>query len=446
VTSWSPAPRTRSLATAALLGLLAAIVTGHAALVLLAAPVLGALALMPRRRPREVLAVDVGLSGSRCFEDEEVTVTATVRTPGGRPLDEITIELETAPQVTLASGTGTQTFLRPGAERSAARWVIRPGRWGRYSPGTVRVRCRAGLGGVQASVTVRAEPLDVFPRPARMRPRLVPAELLRRIGEHTGRAVGAGVEFAGLRPYQPGDQLRDLNRAVSIRRGQLHVNQRAAARAADLVVMIDAFGDPGPVADRALDLAVHGAAALTTAYLRVSDRVGVVILGGALRWLGPAPGMRQFYRIAEMMLRARYESFVTPDIGRIPRTALPPGTLVVVLSPLLDPRASGAVTDLRQRGFPVIVVDTLRDEPPAEPPLATAGLALRLWRLDRAATHAALTDLGVPVFGWGSGTELDAVLAPLRQAPSTSSVHGGLPPPVPPGPSPFTVRRSAVRS
>ena len=69
----------------------------------------------------------------------------------------------------------------------------------------------------------------------------MPAELLRRIGEHTGRAVGAGVEFAGLRPYLPGDQLRDVNRAVSIRRGQLHVNQRAAARAADLVVMIDTF-------------------------------------------------------------------------------------------------------------------------------------------------------------------------------------------------------------
>ena len=192
----------------------------------------------------------------------------------------------------------------------------------------------------------------MFPRPARMRPRLVPAELLRRIGEHTGRAVGEGVEFAGIRPYLPGDQLRDVNRAVSIRRGQLHVNQRAAARAADLVVMIDAFGDAGPVSERSLDLAVHGAAALVTAYLRVSDRAGLVVLGGLLRWLGPAAGDRQFYRIAEMMLAARYDSFVTPDVGRIPRTALPPGTLVVVFSPLLDPRGFGAIADLRQRGLP----------------------------------------------------------------------------------------------
>jgi uncharacterized protein (DUF58 family) len=180
--------------------------------------------------------------------------------------------------------------------------------------------------------------------------------------------------------------------------------------------MIDAFGDSGVVSDRTLDLAVHGAAALVTAYLRVSDRAGLVVLGGLLRWLGPAAGDRQFYRIAEMMLAARYDSFVTPDMGRIPRTALPPGTLVVVFSPLLDPRGFGALADLRQRGFPLIVVDTLRDEP-SPPARADARLALRLWRLDRAATRTALRNFGVPVLDWDTGTELDSVLAPLRQPP-----------------------------
>jgi uncharacterized protein (DUF58 family) len=418
---WSPSPRSRSLATAALLALLAAIVTGHVTLVLLAAPALGALALMPGRHCPAGLPVEVALSASRCFEGEDVTVTVTVRALAGRPLDEVMIELEPAPQVTVASGVGTQTFLQVGADpRTSARWVVRPGRWGRHSPGAVRVTGRTGLGGFQACVLVQVDGLEIFPRPPRMRPRLVPAELLRRIGEHTGRAVGDGVEFAGIRPYVPGDQLRDLNRAVSIRRGQLHVNQRSAARAADLVIMIDAFGDSGPpqgIADRTLDLAVHGAAALVTAYLRVSDRAGLVVLGGALRWIGPAPGDLHFYRIAGMMLQARYKSFVTPDIGRIPRTALPPGTLVVVFSPLLDPRAFGALTDLRQRGFPLIVVDTLRDEPPAGSRSANDRLALRLWRLDRTATRAALRDLGVPVLRWTSGAELDSVLAPLRRPP-----------------------------
>jgi uncharacterized protein (DUF58 family) len=402
--------RARSLATAALLALAAAVLTGHAVLVLLAAPALGALALMPRRRPPEP-DIDVALSGSRCFEGEDVTITAAVCV--AQPLDEIVLELETGPRAALADESPrVQAFLHAG--RASARWVIRSDRWGRYSPGTVRVTGRAGA--LQISRRAELDPLEVFPRPAQMRARLVPAELLRRIGEHTGRAVGEGVEFAGIRPYLPGDQLRDVNRAVSIRRGQLHVNQRAAARAADLVVMIDAFGDAGPVTERTLDLAVHGAAALVTAYLRVSDRAGLVVLGGLLRWLGPAAGDRQFYRVAEMMLAARYDSFVTPDVGRIPRTALPPGTLVVAFSPLLDPRGFSAITDLRQRGFPLIVVDTLRDEPPPGT-RADARLALRLWRLDRIATRTALRALGVPVLQWSESTELDSVLAPLRKPP-----------------------------
>ena len=420
-TRWYPNARTRSLATAALLALVAAVLTGHAALVLLAAPALGALALLPRRRRPAELAVDVAVSGSRCFEGEDVTLTATVRAQDALPLDDLIVELDTAPHVSLATAaTRTQTFLQAG--QASATWVVHADHWGRYSPGTVRVTGRAGA--FETSAQVGLDPLEVFPRPARVRPRLVPAELLRRIGEHTGRAVGEGVEFAGLRPYVPGDQLRDVNRAVSMRRGQLHVNQRAASRAADLVVMIDAFGDSGPVSQASLDVAVHGAAALVTAYLRVSDRAGLVVLGGLLRWLGPAAGDRQFYRVAEMMLAARYDSFVTPDVGRIPRTALPPGTLVVVFSPLLDPRVFGALTDLRQRGFPLIVVDTLRDEPPAGT-RPNARLALRLWRLERAATRSALRSLGIPVLRWDTGTELDSVLAPLRTPPPAARRPAG---------------------
>ena len=138
---WYPTARARGLATAALLALAAAVLTGHAALVLLAAPALGALALMPRRNRHPELDIDVALSGSRCFEGENVTITATVR--AAAPVDEVILEPEVAPQAALVgAGPGAQTFLRAG--RASARWVIRPDRWGRYSPATVLVTARAG--------------------------------------------------------------------------------------------------------------------------------------------------------------------------------------------------------------------------------------------------------------------------------------------------------------
>ena len=78
----------------------------------LAAPALGALALMPRQDPSGELAVDVALSRSRCFEGEDVTVTAIVRAPG-RPLEEITIELEPSPRSRWYPGAARRRSCRP---------------------------------------------------------------------------------------------------------------------------------------------------------------------------------------------------------------------------------------------------------------------------------------------------------------------------------------------
>jgi hypothetical protein len=188
----------------------------------------------------------------------------------------------------------------------------------------------------------------------------------------TGRALGAGVEFAAIRPYLPGDSLRDVNRPVSLRRGQLHVNQRSAARAADLVVLVDALGGPGPVADATMDLAVHGAAAVVTAYLRVSDRAGLVVLGGLLRWLGPDPrssGDRQFYRIAP-----------------VPR-------------PGLGAASPEAPAILTPEGLFILAYLLLSDAPPALPhparwlrqliPLAVSALAVAATTLAALAIHPA---------------------------------------------------------
>lgn len=236
-----------------------------------------------------------------------------------------------------------------------------------------------------------------------------------------------------MRPYLPGDRIRDVNWLVTGRRGVLHINQRAAQRAADLVVMIDAFSEAGPPGATTIDASAHGATALATAYLRTGDRAGLVVLGGMLRWLGPAPGERHFYQIAEMLLRVRYESEVVPDLDRIPRTALPPGALVILFSPLLDKRVFGAIADLRERGFPLVVIDVLNSEPQVLPRSKSSELALRLWRLDRAATRSALRGLGVPVLRWPDDGELDSTLASLRRPPSTS-------------PSRFTSRRPPVRS
>ena len=117
------------------------------------------------------------------------------------------------------------------------------------------------------------------------------------------------------------------------------------------------------VAD-ALDLSVRGAAGVAQAYLAAGDRVGVVALGGIVRWLPPGVGLRQVHRVVETVLDVRLDdSYVAPDLNRLPRRALPPGALVVLFSPLLDLGVLEILRDLRERGHPTVAVDVLRTEP-----------------------------------------------------------------------------------
>jgi len=397
----------RRLATVAVLSVIAAVLTRHASLLLLAAPALAALAALGHGRKPQVPDGAVSVSPLRCFEGEDIEVIATLTAP----VDEATFWIELSPAVTIIEGQTTQVAI--GEKVAEARWVLRPRAWGRHMICTVQVRCRSEGAG-QADLALRPALTEVFPHPPPARATLLPTDLLRRIGDHTAASPGTGIEFFGIRGYRPGDRLRDVNWSVTSRLGQPFVNQRAALRAADLVVMVDAFSDVGPPGDTTLDVAVRGAAGLATAYLGTGDRVGVVVLGGVLKWLAPSPGNRQFFRIVEMAFGMRFLSEATPDLDRVPRIALPPRALVVLFSPLLDRRALSAITDLRQRGVSLVVVDVLRHEPPTDPRLPISALAVRLWRLDRSALRASLAGLGVPVLTWDSGTGLEGAQAPLR--------------------------------
>lgn len=386
----------------AILSLLLALLLGRAELVVFAAPALWLLASGDRRALPPVLDLSYHLVATRCFEGEGVTLTVTAE----RELD------------------GLDVTLHPASPFRATRaddrcWVLAPSRWGRWSPGTVTVTARGGGWLWEARGRFPVEELQVFPQPPHLRSTNVPARFLDRTGDHASRVPGSGIEFAGVRPYRWGDATRRINWAASSRRQTLMVSEFAAERAVDLVVMVDTLSDVGAPGATTLDRAVRGAAAVARSYLRHNDRVGLVMLYGALQWLRPVLGERQFFRIIDAVLDARrWQSLVEPDVDRVPRTALPPGSLIVLFSPLLEERAIEITRDLRQRGFPVVVVDVLTDRPIPTSNGAGPTLALRLWHLEREALRFRLGELGVPVLPWDGSQALDAVLAGLPRMPA----------------------------
>jgi uncharacterized protein (DUF58 family) len=427
--AWRPAPHYRRLVTVALLPLVATLALGRPGYLVLCAPVVAALALAARR-PRYGARVNVTPASDRCLEGDEITITVQAEASG--PAGSVGVRLTLPPALETATGPAARVA---GGGCVEAQWQIRACRWGRWDAGQVVVTVRSPGGLFTGTAAAKIGEITVFPQPPPLTQLALPAELHTRIGDHVDRHPGEGIEFAGVRPFAAGDRLRRINWPVTSRRGTLHVNQLAAERTAEIVTVIDAITDTGPAGESTLDRSVRGATGVARAYTRAGDRVGVLTLYGPLRWIAPGSGQRQYLRIAESVLDIRQlYSFVSPDLARIPRAVLPPGALVIMFSPLLDARAIDAVTDLRERGYAVIVTDVLGSGPVPPSGSSEASLALRVWKLERRALRYRLESLGIPVIGWPgeprhepapgqhSGTDLDAALSPYARR----RVRGGV--------------------
>jgi len=247
--------------------------------------------------------------------------------------------------------------------------------------------------------------------------------LPNRLGEHAARTWGDGTEFSGVREYVPGDRQRSINWPASTRRGRLQVNMFAAERSQDVVLLADATSDVGEPGSSALDLALRGAAAAARAYLGKRDRVGVITYqwGGA-GWLAPGLGKRQLYKIIDTMLASDTGWARGAAFRRLPRAALPPGSLVIVFSPLLDQRFVEALRDMRERGFTIFVVDVLTADPPVRPRVVDR-LARRVWRMEQQAIRFSLRELGIPLVHWDGVAPLDLPLAPYTRRPLVPAGH-----------------------
>jgi uncharacterized protein (DUF58 family) len=279
-------------------------------------------------------------------------------------------------------------------------------RWGRY-PVQARVRVLAAGGLLEGTATVDAADVYVFPMAPPHATGIPRTELLDRLGTHLTRYIGPGVEYADVRKYVPGDQLRTVNWPVSARRGSLHVTERLTDRAADVVVLIDNYPQPPGPATEATDRMVRGAVQVVQSALRSGDRAGVVALGDRQpRWLGADIGRRQFYRVLDAVLAASGGYETTPGT-LAPRAAVPPGAIIVAFSTLLDTEFALALIDLRKRGHTVVAVDVLEGAPFAG---ECDALIARMWSMQRSFMYRDMSTVGVDVVAWPAVHTLDAAM------------------------------------
>lgn len=170
-------------------------------------------------------------------------------------------------------------------------------------------------------------------------------------GNHTGLVPGPGTEPGEARAYQPGDDVRRMDWAVTARTTQPHVRQTVADRELETWVVLDLSPslDFGTASCEKRDLAIAALAAVTHLTRGGGNRIGVVVATGETTVRLPARGGLAYSR---GMLR---------KVASIPRA--PEGTrgdLATAIEQLRRPP--------RRRGLAVVISDFL-GEPDWERPL-----------------------------------------------------------------------------
>jgi uncharacterized protein (DUF58 family) len=168
-----------------------------------------------------------------------------------------------------------------------------------------------------------------------------------------------------------------------------------------------------------LDTTVRSAAAIAEHYLHRGDRVSLLEYGASARRLRPASGRRQYLTVLEWLLDVRPDPAATEQYENVLGAhQVSSSALVVVLTPLVDPRAADMLAQLTQSGRYVVAVDTLPAG--AAPPVKNqwTPLATRLWRIERENVLGRLREHGVPVVTWAGAGSLDLVLRDVARLAS----------------------------
>jgi uncharacterized protein (DUF58 family) len=119
---------------------------------------------------------------------------------------------------------------------------------------------------------------------------------------------GRGMEFAEVRPYIAGDEVRTIDWNVTARTGELHVKRFVEERELTVMLIVDASASTrfGSVRQLKNELAAELAAVLAYSAISNNDKVGLVVFSDRVELaLPPRKGNRHVLRVIREILNHR---------------------------------------------------------------------------------------------------------------------------------------------
>ena len=396
--------------------LLAGLATLHGEFVGLALPFVTYLLVGFWRAPEELdLEVRRTLSAERAAPGEEVIVTVDV-TNQGADIEELLLEDGCSRDLTIRDGSPRHLLsLKKGQSFSFTYTTSGPRGSYPFDGIDVRAMDHFGVRSRAQKVQVRSE-LFVFPPLTRLKYITIRTRRTRVYsGTIPARLGGPGVEFFGLREYQPGDPPRWINWRASARHSEtLYANEFQQERVADVGIVLDGREKTNWFQDgRSLfEHSVLAAASLADAFLSQGNRVSLLSYGRYLDWTLPAYGKVQRERILQALAHAQIGgSAVFSGLEHIPVRLFPAHSQVVLVSPL-DAGDLEILIQLRARGYQVMVIspDPVAFELSYLPEKSNVQLAGRIVRMERTMLIKKLQHAGVQVLDWDIEHPFDQVM------------------------------------
>src|SRR5882724_2077882 len=127
-------------------------------------------------------------------------------------------------------------------------------------------------------------------------------------GQYQSVFKGRGMEFAEVRLYQPGDEIRTIDWNVTARTGVPHVKRYAEERELTVMLLVDASASTrfGSVRQLKSTLAAELGAVLAFSAITNNDNVGLVIFTDRIELaLAPRKGTRHVLRVIREVLSLR---------------------------------------------------------------------------------------------------------------------------------------------
>lgn len=393
--------------------LLASILLDRWELVLIASTFMFGLFAIGFETDEPKYSISAKLTHDRCFEGEEITLEISIVAESTIPLLEAHVLLCDEDNHVMSSRV-LALSMKPGEVRNFLFSIDMPVR-GMFYVGDVvsRSYSRSCLKSFGDRVWPGQSCL-VYPRPVPIRIDWgMVARSRQHVGESPSRIPGEGLEISDIRAAIPGDSVRRVNWRATMRLGKLYVNDSTRDRNIDMVIVVDGLDDVGTSPSTYLDCASRAASSIAMGFLENRDRVGLIRYAGAVDWVVPRPGRNQLYAILGRLASLRtVQSFVAPNMKLLPRSVLPPGSLVLVITPLLDERAVDMIVGLAARGCNPMVLFispiALVEDRIAES--TNDQLAKRWWDLSNKAKVNKLRALGLRVAEWDGRGSLDACL------------------------------------